>query len=88
MANHKSAQKRNRQRVQRTTAARGIRTRVRTVLKTARLAAEEGSDTAPALVLKAISLLDRAASKNAIPFKRVSRLKSRLAKKLAAAPKG
>jgi small subunit ribosomal protein S20 len=87
MASHKSADKRNRQRLERTTDARGIRTRVRHVLKNARDAVEQGSENAAALVTKAISLLDRAAAKNAIPFKRVSRLKSRLAKKLGA-PKG
>ena len=87
MAKHKSAEKRNRQRERRTAAARGMRTRVRHVLKSARLAVEEKSATAAeprTLAKHALSLLDRAASKKLIPFERVSRLKSRLERKLGA----
>lgn len=79
MANHKSAAKRNRQRLVRTVRARSVRTRVRNVIKQARLAIDGGEDTAAALVKQATSLLDRAATKNAIPSKRASRLKGRLA---------
>ena len=82
MANHKSAEKRNRQRVQRTNRARGVRTRVRAVLKEARDAVSSGADDAATLVLSATRLLDKAASKNVMPFNRVSRLKARLAKAL------
>lgn len=78
MANHKSAAKRNRQRITRTARARALRARVRTALKKANTAIEAGED-ASALVLEASSLLDRAASKNVLPKKRASRLKSRLA---------
>lgn len=79
MANHKSAEKRNRQRIVRTERGRAIRSRVRTALKAARLAISEGRDDAAALVVKAQSLLDRAASKNVVPKNRAARLKSRLA---------
>jgi len=85
MANHKSAAKRNRQRVIRTLRARSLRTRVRTSLKEARAAveaagSEDGNkEEAAKLVQSACQLLDRAASKNVLPKKRASRLKSRLA---------
>ena len=82
MANHKSAEKRNRQRLVRTTRGRSVRTRVRRVLKQARIACDNGDDNAAALVKQATSLLDRAATKNAMPIKRTARLKGRLAKRL------
>ncbi len=79
MANHKSAEKRNRQRIARTVRNRGVRTRVRRVLKEARAAIDNGDDNAAALVKQATSLLDRAATKDAMPAKRASRLIGRLA---------
>ena len=88
MANHKSAEKRNRQRITRTARARALRTRVRGALKIARLAIEEGKDDAPALVQGAQQLLDKAASKNVLPHKRANRLKSRLAKALNKSQQG
>lgn len=78
MANHKSAEKRNRQRITRTERARALRSRVRTAVKLARAAVTAGSDDAPGLIKSAQSLLDRAASKNVVPKERASRLKSRL----------
>ncbi len=87
MANHKSAAKRNRQRLVRTVRHRSVRTRVRHVLKQARLAIDGGEDNAAALVKQATSLLDRAATKNAIPSKRASRLKGRLAARFDKAAK-
>ena len=82
MAHHKSAKKRNRQRIGRTARNRGVKTLVRRSVKNARLAlAAEGTD-AEAVVSRASSLLDRAASKNAVPKRRASRLKSRLARQL------
>ena len=83
MANHASAEKRNRQRVNRTLRNRAVKTRVRRAVKEARLAIESGAANAAALVLEATSLLDRAVSRNALPSARGSRLKSRLAKQLA-----
>jgi small subunit ribosomal protein S20 len=85
MANHKSAEKRNRQRVKRTLRARAVKTRVRRVLQQARVAVEQGSKDADQLVKLAEKLLDRAASKNVLPQKRASRLKSRLAQQLSKA---
>jgi small subunit ribosomal protein S20 len=79
MANHKSAEKRNRQRITRTVRNRALRTRVRSALKAARSALAEGREDAASLVKSAQSLLDRAASKNVVPKNRASRLKSRLA---------
>lgn len=79
MANHKSAEKRNRQRLVRTMRARGVRTRVRAILKEAREAVAQGADNAATLVTSASKLLDQAGSKNVMPANRVSRLKSRLA---------
>ena len=78
MANHKSAEKRNRQRITRTARARSLRARVRTALKKANTAIEAGEESA-ALVKEAAALLDRAVSKNVLPKKRADRLKSRLA---------
>jgi small subunit ribosomal protein S20 len=89
MANHKSAEKRNRQRVKRTDRARALRSRVRATLKRARAALAENSSDAAALVAEATSLLGRAGSKNVIPKKRTARLVGRLAlafKKAQATP--
>ncbi|MBW2454972.1 MAG: 30S ribosomal protein S20 [Deltaproteobacteria bacterium] len=87
MANHKSAEKRNRQREVTTTRSRGVRSYVRTVLAQARIAVADGTDDAAKLVSRACSLLDRAGSRNAFPRKRVARLKSRLAASLHRAQK-
>jgi small subunit ribosomal protein S20 len=87
MANHKSAAKRNRQRVARTDRARAYRSRVKTALKDARQAVDSGSEDATAKVLGAQRLLDCAASRNVLPTKRANRLKSRLAQALNKAQK-
>ena len=79
MANHKQAEKRNRQRITRTARARAVKTRVRGLLRDARAAVSEGADDAPELVKLASRMLDRAASKRVLPKKQVARLKSRLA---------
>jgi small subunit ribosomal protein S20 len=85
MANHISASKRNRQRVVRTARGRAYRTRLRTAIKAANAAIEGKADNAAQLVRQATSLLDQAATKNAIPTKRASRLKGRLASKFDSA---
>ncbi len=82
MANHKSASKRNRQRLVRTARARSFRAKVRGAIKVANVAIEGKTDDAAALVLAATRLLDQAASKNALPTKRASRLVGRPAAKL------
>ncbi len=79
MANHASAEKRNRQRITRTERNRALKSFVRRALKQARDAVLSGAADAPKLVSNVTSLLDRAASKNVLPAKRASRLKSRLA---------
>ena len=88
MANHLSAEKRNRQRIVITARGRAVRSRVRSVVAKARLAIAEGADDAAALVQQACSLLDRAGSKNALPRKRTARSKSRLTAYLHRAQKG
>lgn len=80
MANHKSAEKRNRQRLTRTARARAIKSHVRTVLKKARAAVAAKDENAAELVREATSLLDRAVSKHVLPGKRVARIKSRLSR--------
>ncbi len=82
MATHKSAAKRNRQRLARTVRTRSYRTFVRGVIKAANAAIEAQSDDAAALVRRASILLDKAGSKNAFPTRRASRMKGRLAAKL------
>ena len=78
MANHASAEKRNRQRIKRTTRNRAAKSALRTQLKKAR-AALATPGTALAVIKEAESVLDRAASKGIIPAKRASRSKGRLA---------
>ncbi len=78
MANHASAEKRNRQRITRTERNRAAKSALRTVLKRARAAAEAGGDGAAQLVRDAESALDVAAKKGVIPQGRASRLKGRL----------
>ncbi|MDW8250413.1 MAG: 30S ribosomal protein S20 [Myxococcales bacterium] len=80
MANHPSAEKRNRQRITRTARNRSIKSAVRTKVKAARLANEAGSPEAKTKLIEAISFLDRAASKGVIHPKTASRKKARLAR--------
>ena len=83
MANHKSAKKRARQTLKRADRNRHTRSRVRTAVKAVRSAAVEGDAGQTQAALKiAEGLLRRAASKGAIPKKRVSRHVSRLTKSL------
>jgi small subunit ribosomal protein S20 len=83
MANHPSAEKRNRQRIVRTERNRSVKGAVRTLLKKARTtistATAKPTDTAAA-VLAAVRAVDRAASKGVVHPKTAARTKSRLAK--------
>ena len=80
MANHASAEKRNRQRIRRTERNRSIKGAVRTLLKKARAAlASTPGDSASALAA-AVKAVDRAASKGVVHPKMAARAKSRLAK--------
>jgi small subunit ribosomal protein S20 len=87
MANHASAEKRNRQRITRTARNRAAKSALRTELKKARAAVESKGGEAKGAVVTATSLLDITASKGIIPKRRASRLKARLAKALARAAK-
>ena len=79
MANHASAEKRNRQRVKHTERNRAVKSSLRTSVKKARAAVASGDESQKSLLLAAESELDRAATKNVIPAKRASRVKGRLA---------
>ena len=88
MANHASAEKRNRQRLKRTARNRAAKSALRTSLKKARtLITKATPQEAAAMVLTAQAELDRAASKGIIPKERASRVKGRLAASLAKATK-
>lgn len=81
MANHDSAEKRNRQRLVRTERNRALKSSVRTQVKAAR-AAITGTDekAAKTKVVAAESALDRAASKGVIHRRTAARKKARLAR--------
>ena len=79
MANHASAEKRNRQRITRTARNRATKSELRTTVKKARTALKGVPQESAAQATAAVSALDRAASKGTTPAKRASRVKSRLA---------
>ncbi|HXF63992.1 MAG TPA: 30S ribosomal protein S20 [Caldilineaceae bacterium] len=78
MANTKSAEKRNRQRLKREARNRIVRGSARTAVKKARLAIAAGDPNAQELVRAAERALDKAASKGVIHANNASRRKSRL----------
>ena len=78
MPNHKSAEKRNRQRVKRRLKNRIALGKMRTALKQARAALGSKDAEAPKLVKTAISFIDRAVSKGAVKRRTASRYISRL----------
>ncbi len=84
MANHVSAEKRNRQRIVRTERNRSLRSAVRNAVKKARAALAAG-DKSAALepVRAAASALARAAGKGVIHQKTAARATSRIAAALA-----
>jgi len=80
VANHPSADKRNRQRIKRTLRNRSVRAEVRTEVKAVRSAiVGKDAKAAKAALLEATISLDKAASKGAIHPKPASRHVSRLA---------
>ena len=87
MANHASAEKRNRQRVTKTARNRAAKSTLRTQLKSARGVITATPATALSAVVDAQSALDRAASKGPIPTRRATRLTGRIAAALAKATK-
>ena len=79
MANHASAEKRNRQRVVRTERNRSVRQSVRTAVKKARAALESGDEQlAKQRITEAARALDKAASKGVVHKKAASRTTSRM----------
>lgn len=84
MANHKSAAKRDRQRVVRTARNRSIRTNVRNALKAARVALSEGDATkAKEPVQKASVVLSRAVTQGVFHKNTAARTISRVQAALA-----
>jgi small subunit ribosomal protein S20 len=79
MANHASAEKRNRQRLKRTARNRAAKSTLRSTIKKARAAVAGKSKDAATIVREAASALDRAARHGIVPTERADRLKGRLA---------
>jgi small subunit ribosomal protein S20 len=79
MANHASAEKRNRQRIKRTDRNRAVKSSLRTAVKKARAASSSGAEDQAALLVQAQAELDRAAKKGVIPAERAARVKGRIA---------
>lgn len=80
MANHKSALKRAKQSEVKRSINSGYKTRAKNVVKDVRAAIKEGSgDKASENLKKAVSVLQKTASKGAIHRKKASRKISRLA---------
>ena len=82
MANTKSALKRVRQNEKRRLRNRGVRSQVRTAVKTARAALEQTAGDARTVVVDAIRALDRAVTKGVIHRNTAARKKSALARRL------
>ena len=79
MANHPSAEKRNRQRVKRTLRNRSVHSAVRTLVKRVHTAlAGKDKEKAVAALKTAVVALDKAAGKGVIHVKAASRTVSRL----------
>ncbi len=84
MANHPSAEKRNRQRIKRTLRNRTVSSQVRNVVKRVRAALEAKDKTAATAALKiAIKALDKAATKGVVHVKVASRTVGRLSAQVA-----
>ena len=84
MANHPSAEKRNRQRIVRTARNRAITSTVRTAIKRARTALASGDAKVAAETVKAASqALARAASKGVVHSRAASRVTARIQSALA-----
>ena len=79
MANHPSAEKRNRQRIKRTLRNRSVKTRCRSLVKGVREAvAKSDKKTAATALEQAISALDSAVTKGVLHRSTASRSVSRL----------
>jgi small subunit ribosomal protein S20 len=79
VANHPSAEKRNRQRIKRTDRNRAAKSAVRTLVKRVRTALAAKDKAAATTALKnAVKALDKAATKGVVHEKAASRTVSRL----------
>lgn len=79
MANHPSALKRHRQSLKRQARNKAVKTRIKNVVKAVRQAlAEKNADSAAIALKNASSVLDRAASKKVIHWKKAGRCIARL----------
>jgi small subunit ribosomal protein S20 len=86
LANHKHTLKSQRQDIVRRERNRGLRTRLRRVLKSLRSALDEGkTDDAKSAFSGTISLIDKMSAKGIIHDNAAARYKSRLARRLAGA---
>ncbi|HWM87128.1 MAG TPA: 30S ribosomal protein S20 [Kofleriaceae bacterium] len=81
MANHKSAEKRNRQRPKRQLRNRTALGSMRTALKKARAALDTKSAEATALIKQAVQQIDKAVTKGVVHRRTASRLISRLSRR-------
>ena len=88
MANIKSQIKRNLQNEKRRVRNKAVRSEVKTRVKNALTAAQEGADTSVEATRLAIKRIDKAASKGVIHKNAAARKKSRLVKRLAALSAG
>ena len=89
MANHPSADKRNRQRITRTERNKRIRSAVRSAVKKARAAIESGkADAAKEPVAQAAKALARAASKGVLHVRTAARTTSRIESALSKLARG
>ncbi|HEU6438395.1 30S ribosomal protein S20 [Nitratidesulfovibrio sp.] len=81
MANHKSAIKRHKQSLKRAARNRAAKTRIKNVVKAVRAAVlQKDKDTAAQALTDAMSVLDKAAGKGVIHWKKAARKISRLTK--------
>ena len=85
MANTPSALKRMKQNERRRLRNRGVRSKVRTAVKTARTALGAAATDAREAVAEAIRTLDKAVTKGVIHHNTAARKKSTLARRLASA---
>jgi len=79
VANHPSAEKRNRQRIKRTNRNRSVKSAVRTLVKRVRTeVTAKNQDGAKSALALAIQAIDKAAGKRVFHFKAASRTVARL----------
>ena len=82
MANHKSAEKRARQNEIKRIRNKAVRTKVKNMVKTVRLSAENNSENIGAELDMAKSVIDKAAKKGVIHPRTAARKISRLSKQV------